>query len=238
MLKTYTKLEDVPEALREHYKLEGGQYVPHLSDDHPVLKHNKTLLAEKAAESARVKELEADIEQAKSTSVPRGHVAVPKADAELLGEVKTLGTIADVKAKLAEHETLKTKVAETERTDTRRKVAAALGYNEAAFLQLSNLPDFEIREKDGKKSVVALVKDGEKVVEKVGSEFVESTYAPLLPALKTKAADTQVPTSGGGGGTTNPTDPFAAAREFGKQWNETAKNTGDVASRFGIAKTA
>jgi len=237
MLKIYPKLDDVPEALREHYKLEGGQYVPQLSDDHPVLVHNKTLVSEKSAATAKVKELEADIEEAKKTSVPRGHVAVAKADAELLNEVKALGPIAEVKTKLTEHESLKAEVAKAQRTENQRKVAAALGYNEAAFLQLANLPDMEIREKDGKKSVVALVKDGDKVVEKVATEYVEATYAPLLPALKAKG-ETTVSTSGASAGVTGAADPFAAAREFGKQWNQTAASAGDVASRFGIAKTA
>jgi hypothetical protein len=238
MLTAYSNQTDVPEALREHYsKREDGKWHADIPNDHPAIKHNAKLLNEKKEADDKATQLQSDLDSAKSSGLPRGHVAVAKADAELLNEVKALGPIAEVKTKLTEHESLKAEVAKAQRVENQRKVAAALGYNEAAFLQLANLPDMEIREKDGKKSVVALVKDGDKVVEKVATEYVEATYAPLLPALKAKG-ETTVSTSGASAGATGAADPFAAAREFGKQWNQTAATAGDVASRFGIAKTA
>src|SRR5690348_8843234 len=146
MLKIYNTLEEVPEALREHYKKSDGRYVPDLSEDHPVLVHNKTLLGEKATATARVKELEADIATASEKSIPRGHVAVPKADADLLAEVKALGPVAEVKTKLTEYDTLKTDAAKRSREDNLRLVAKELGYeNVDAFIRLPGLPDMEIR---------------------------------------------------------------------------------------------
>jgi hypothetical protein len=240
MLKIYKTLDEVPEALREHYTKSDGQYVPQLSDDHPVLVHNKTLLAEKSAATSKLREAEADLEHAKSTSLPRGHVAVAKADAQLLDEVKALGKVEDIKAALAEHETLKTDLATRKRADTLRSVAGDLGYNADAFVLLPNLPDFESREgKDGKQWF-AKVKDEKGVVtERLASEFVEGSDAikPLLPALKTAGQDVQVPGSGGGG-TGAGKDPFASAKEFAKNWNESAKAGTDVESRFGVAKSA
>jgi len=240
MLKTYDKLDDVPEALREHYKLIQGRYVPELSDDHPVLVTNKTLLNEKNAVEAKVGELTADLESAKASGLPRGHVAVTKAEGELLNEVKQLGKIEDIKATLAEHETLKTDLATRKRADTLRSVAGDLGYNPDAFVLLPNLPDFESRDsKDGKKWFAKVKDDKGVVTERLANEFIEGSdnLKPLLPALKATDSNVQVPGSGsgaGGGGK----DPFASAKEFAKNWNESAKAGTDVESRFGVAKSA
>lgn len=237
MLKIYTKLDDVPEALREHYKLVDGRYVPELSDDHPVLQHNKTLLTEKSQATAKVKEIEADLEEAKKTSIPRGHTVVAKADAELIDKYKALGTVEDLTAKVTEHGTLKETEAKRVREDSNRLVAKELGYNPDAFLQLTNLPEFEIREKDGKKSVVAKVTEGDKVIEKPAKELVESTYAPLLPALQARQG-VQVPANGSGQDS-QPANQFDAARKFGEQYNETRKGqSSDLEARFGLAKSA
>jgi hypothetical protein len=236
MLKTYEKLEDVPEALREHYKLIEGRYVPEIGDDHPVKVNNVKLLNEKTAAETKAAGLEtansglkADLESAKSHSLPRGHRAVPVADIEAMEKLKEHGTASEIVAKLTEHKTLSGKVAQTERTDNLRKAAAVLGYNEAAFLLLENLPNMEVREKDGKKSVVALVKDGDKVVEKVATEYVEATYAPLLPALRAKT-ETQVPSTGV---TTSPTaDPFKWAQDYAKQYTEQSTPVADPFKAF------
>ena len=237
MLKIYTKLDDVPEALREHYKLVDGRYVPELSDDHPVLQHNKTLLTEKSQATARVKEIEADLEEAKKTSIPRGHTVVAKADADLLDKYKPLGTPDELATAKTERDTLKETETKRQRQDNNRLVAKELGYNVEAFDKLPDLPEFEIREKDGKKSVVAKVTEGDKVVEKAAKDFIESGYAPLLPALQAKQG-VQVPANGSGAGS-QPADQFQAARDFGTQYNETRKGqTSDLEARFGLAKSA
>jgi hypothetical protein len=197
MLKIYDKLEDVPEALRGEYKLVGGKYVPDLSDDHPVLVNNKTLLNEKNAVDAKVSGLEtananlkADVESAKASGLPRGHVAVTKAEAEAITAFKEHGTPTEITAKLTEHKTLKEESATRARQDNLRAVAKELGYtNVEAFVRLPGLPDFEIREKDGKKTVIAKVKgEGDVITEKPAQEFIEGSadLAPFLPALKTQ----------------------------------------------------
>lgn len=188
MLKTYKTLDEVPEALREHYRKQDGVYVPVLDEDHPVLAHNRTLLSEKSAATAKVKELEADIEEAKKTSLPRGHVAVAKADADLLNNYKSLGTVDEVKAKVTEHGTLKESEAKRQREDQLVNVAKALGYdNVEAFKRLPNLPEFEIRGEGDKQKVVAKVTEGDKVIEKDAKPYLEShaDISPFLPALKT-----------------------------------------------------
>lgn len=240
MLKLYTKLDDVPEALREHYVLSDGRYVPQLSDDHPVLQHNKTLLSEKAQATARVAEITADLEEAKKTSVPRGHTVVAKADAELLDKYRPLGTPDELATVKTEHGSLKEAEAKHQRDELNAKVAKELGYNVEAFGQLSNLPEFEIREKDGKKTVVALVKDGDKVTEKAAKDLVEANYAPLLPALQAKQG-VQVPANGSGSDSP-PASQFASARDFGKQYNEQKAGANlpaaDIDRRLGILRSA
>lgn len=236
MLKVYDKLDDVPEGLREHYKLIQGKYVPEISDDHPVKLNNTQLLNEKTSAETKAASLQADLDSAKASSLPRGHMAVPKADAELLEQVRALGKVDELKAKLTEHETMKADLSKRQRQDSLKQVAKELGYNDEVFARLSDLPEFRIDERDGKKSIVALVKDGEKLIEKSGQEFVESTYSPFMPALK---AQQGIETPGSGGGSSSSgKDPFASAKEFANQWNEKAKAGTDVESRFGLAKSA
>lgn len=194
MLKVYENMDAVPEVLREHYKMIEGKAVPEMSDDHPVKVNNVKLLNEKTTAETKASSLEtkvaglnADLESAKAHSLPRGHRAIPVADVEAMEKLKEHGTAPEIVTKLTEHKTLKEESAQRARQDSLRAVAKELNYNADAFALLPNLPEFEIREKDGKKTVVAKVKEGENVVEKPAQEFIESSadLAPLLPALKT-----------------------------------------------------
>ncbi len=235
MLKIYNTLEEVPEALREHYKKSDGRYVPDLSEDHPVLVHNKTLLGEKSTATAKVKELEADIEASKATTLQRGHTQVPRAEAEMLTAYKALGTPDELKVKVTEHGALKESEQKRVREDNLRLVAKALDYdNVDAFVRLPNLPEFEIRkDKDGKDTVIAKVKDGDKIVERAASEFIESStdIAPFLPALKSKPAGVTVNTTSS---TTSPrqSDPFAWAQNFAKDFVEQSQPVADPFKAF------
>jgi hypothetical protein len=203
MLKTYDKLEDVPEALREHYKLIEGKYVPELSDDHPIKVNNVKLLNEKTTAETKAGGLEtanaslkADLESAKAHSLPRGHKAIPTAEVEAMETLKTHGTATEIAAKLTEHATLKEKDASRTTADHLKKVAKILEYSEEAFALLSGLPEFEIRTVDGKETVIAKVKDDKgTITEKPASEFIESAphLAPLLPALKAVQSGVRVP---------------------------------------------
>lgn len=195
MFKVYDKLEDVPEGQREHYKLIGGKWVPEVSEDHPVLVNNRTLLNEKTAAETKASGLEtkvtgltADLDSAKATSLPRGHRAVPVAEVEALNAIKEHGTPEEITAKLAEHKTLKEESDKRSREDHLRKVAKILDYSNAdAFVQLANLPEFEIRQDKGKDIVVAKVKDGTNVVEKPQADIDSlPAVAPFIAALKTK----------------------------------------------------
>lgn len=240
MLKIYNTQEEVPEELRSHYKKSDGRYVPDLSDDHPVLVHNKTLLSEKATATGKVRELEADIAAASEKSVPRGHVAIPKADAELLDKYKAHGTPDEVGAVKTEHATLKTESDKRKLDDSRREVAKLLGYtNIEAFVRLPNLPEFEIRGEGDKRAVVAKLKDDKGVVtEKPAKEFIESSpdVAPFMSALK-QSDGVRVPTTG-------PTikhvenDPDAWAKEYAKNYVEQTQPVADPFKAFSERSSA
>lgn len=237
MLQAYANQTDVPEALREHYsKREDGKWHADIPDDHPAVKHNAKLLSEKNTAEGKVTQLTSDLESARAGNLGRGQVAVTKAEVQLLEEYKALGkTPVELTATVTEHKTLKESEAKRAEEDKRVAVAAELGYNPEAFKRLPNLPDFEIRtDKDGKK-VFALVKDGDKVVEKVASEYLESNadIAPFLPALKTKPAATGV-TVNATSSTTAPRadEPFAWAQNFAKTFVEQSQPVADPFKAF------
>jgi hypothetical protein len=239
MLKIYNTLEEVPEALREHYVKSDGKYVPQLSDDHPVLVHNKTLLTEKANATNKVRELEADIAAASEKTIPRGHVAVAKADAELIDKYKAHGTPDEVAAKVAEHKSLSDEVTKTRRDQSLRQLAKDLGFNEEAFVRLPGLPEFERREKDGKPDWMAKVK-GEKdvVTERPAKEFIESSadIAPFMAALQKTSDGVKLPVTTGSTTQSATGDPFASAKAFGEDWNKSRAQGTNVAERFGLVK--
>lgn len=204
MLKnSYDSQESIPENLRGAYVLSDGKWVlDSLSDDHPVIVSKKAALTDKSKAVSKAEGLQADLDAAKSTSIPRGHVAVAKSDADLLEKIKTHGSGDEVITKLTEHAELKETTEKRQREDQLREVAKLLSYEPEAFVRLNNLPEFEIRDgKDGK-TVIAKLKDAKGVItEKPAQEFVEtsSDIAPFLPALKTAGGTKVHGTSGNGG---------------------------------------
>jgi len=192
MFPTYNSLAEVPEAFREHYVMKGGKAVAEVSSDHPLVVNNATLLNEKTAAEARAAKAEGDLESAKASSLPRNHVAVPKADAELLEKVKAEGvTTPEAFTTLkTEHADYKQKAETAESARHAAEVGELMGWDKEKTARLATkVFDFsalEVREKDGKKEVVAKVKSGEALVERPFSEVVKATpeLTDLLPALK------------------------------------------------------
>lgn len=235
MLQTYTKQDDIPEGLREHYKLIEGKWVAEVGDDHPLKVNNTKLLTEKSEAEAKLVNTQteltaakADAEAAKNSGLPRGHVAVPKTDADLIGVVKAAGITKpeEFTAIKDEHATFKTKVAAQERREHLDAVRKAEGWGDSAVDVLSliqDLPDVELRdteEKDDngvpKKKAIAKVKGADNVVtEKPFGEYFAAKHAALLPSLQAvKQADgTPLPShgAGGGGSKTNPADSYLAS---------------------------
>lgn len=245
MLKTYDSLDAVPEALREHYELSGGKYIPKVSDDHPLVVNSTKLLNEKNAAETATRDVQikldaanADLASARAGSLPRGQRAVSAADAELLEKIKAHGTADEVTKKLTEHKDLSEKVAKTERDTQLRLVAKELGYdNVEAFVLLPDLPEFEIREIAGKKSVIAKVKDGANIVEKPAAEFIESSplNAPFVPVLKTKGG-VHVPEQRRDNGASG--DLYSRLRNETKAEQADPAGINTITERFGFGKVA
>jgi hypothetical protein len=240
MLTIYNKLEDVPEGLREHYKLIEGRYVPEISDDHPVKANNAKLVGEKGEAEAKVinaqtkiTELEADLVAARSSGLPRGHEAVPKADADLARAVKAAGvaTVEAFTTLKTEHGDYKQKTEEVERQKHASAVGDAMGWDrdKTALLVPSvfDLSQVELRDGDGgKKSAVAKVKqtDGS-FIEKPFADVVASTapLTALLPSLTASKEPDGTPLpghgAGGGGGETDLIAQRNKARETARTAN-------------------
>src|SRR5690349_14068939 len=149
MLKIYNTLEEVPDGLKEHYKLIDGKAVPEVADEHPLIVNNRKLLNEKTAAETKASTLEtanaglkADLESAKAHSLPRGHRAVPVSEVEAMEKLKEHGNATEIVSKLTEHKTLKEESDLRAKQDSLRAVAKELGYNPDAFAKLPNLPEF------------------------------------------------------------------------------------------------
>jgi hypothetical protein len=239
MLQSYTNQTDVPEAYREHYsKREDGQWHADIPDTHPAVKHNAKLLSEKNTAEGKVTQLTSDLESARAGNLGRGQVAVTKAEVQLLDEYKATGkTPAELTSMVTEHSTLKESEARRAREDNLVKAANELGFDGEMFKRLSNLPDFDIRDgKDGKKQVLVLVKDGDKVVERPALEFLEASpdHSPFLSALKAKSTGVTVHGTGGTQQQSTNADPFAWAKDFAKNYIETSQPSNDLAKSLGI----
>lgn len=241
MLTTYSNQTDIPDELKPHYsKREDGKWHADIPDEHPAIKNNAKLLSDKTAAEGKVTKLESDLASAQAGNLGRGQVAVTTADAKLLDQYKALGTPDEVGAKVAEHKTLSEESIARKRSDSLRQLAKDYGYNEEAFVRLPGLPDFESRAgRDGKTEWFAKLVGADKVVsEKPAKEWIEASpdIKPFMSSLTQKSDGVRVPTTGP---TVTPVegDPFAWARDFGKQWNESRPQT-DVAAAFGLSKPA
>lgn len=220
MLKTsFSNQDEIPENLRGAYVLSGGKWIlDELDKDHPVVAKREELLTENSSQKRKITRLENEKGALESEVLPDGHVAILKADAELVEKVKPFGTSTEIVAKLTEHQTLKEESETRKRSDHLTEVAKVLGYEPKAFVLLPNLPDFEIRGEGNDKTAIAKVKEGNVITEKPGKEFIESApaYEPLLPALRTSGNGVRVPGSGSGNGSPNK-DVFTRLRERSAQ---------------------
>lgn len=184
MLKsTYTKLDEIPEGDRPHYKKIGDRYVLELDGEHPVQAQNAILAQEKKDDvqkaNQRAATAEAEVQTLKTQAanqptLPTGHVPVPADKAKLLDSIEELGEGADVKAKveniktkLTEHTTLATENATLKKTDQLRRVAdSGIGGKKLKVSVLQTLDSqaggLTYEERD-----VSVTKDGKTTTEKV-----------------------------------------------------------------------
>jgi hypothetical protein len=230
MLKQYDKPEDVPEALREHYsRREDGKMHADIPNDHPAVKHNATLLKEKNDAIAERDTAKSELDSAKASGLPRGHEAVPKADAELVKVIKEAGItkVEDFATLKTDHDTFKVKAETAEREKHATEIGELMGWDKEKTARLVpkvfDLSQVESRTgADGKKTLVAKVKQGDGTfIEKPFADVVTTTpdLNDLLPSLKSESGGTRVhgstPGAGSGGNLFDSIREGVAAQEKG-----------------------
>ena len=220
--RSYATEAEVPTERKADYVLKGDRYVLDVEgfdNIEGVLAKNTELVgkvnghaAELAAKDTEINRLTGELSNARGSTLPRGHKAVPTADAELVEAVKAEGvTTADAfKTLKTEHGDYKQKAEEREREKHATTVGEAMKWDrdKTALLvpAVYDLSQVQVRDgKDGAKEVVAKVKQADgSFIEKPFAEVVTSTptLSALVPSLTTqKAPDgTELPEHGAGGG--------------------------------------
>lgn len=226
--RSYATEAEVPTEHKADYVLRGGRYVLDIEGVENVdglLSKNTELLgkvsghaAELSTKDAEINRLTGELTQARTApTLQSGQRAVSKGDAELVEAVKAEGldTIEKVKTLKTEHGNYKTTAEAATAAKHAEEVGTVMGWDkEKTARTATKVYDFstlEVREADGKKTVVAKVKTAEnQFVEKPFAEVVKSTaeLSDLLPSLTANGSTgTRVPGSTGGGGS-------AAKNEF------------------------
>lgn len=183
--KLVANLEMLPEAVRPYYVSTGNGFEPHIEGVNSVnslLANHTEVKSALGAKTAEVTRLTTELEAAQASagaSIPRGQVAVAKADADFLTAVRAHGgTAEEITAKLTEHGTLKTAVEKTVRREHLTNVAKAAGFNPEAFAVLPDLPEVFLKSEtvDGKAV--------QKAYAKIATGENQFTETPLLEALE------------------------------------------------------
>lgn len=230
MLKrSYATEAEVPTERKADYVPKDGRYVLDVEgfdNIDSVLAKNTELVGKVNGHAADVSAKDAEITRLKSdlagaNIVPRGHKAVPNADAELLEKVKAEGvTTAEAFAALkTKHDELTKTEGVRARQDLMRELAKAAGYDpEKAALLLADNPDvpeqLEFRDgQNGKKEAWAKVKGaGDTLEAKPWADVVKGSekLSALVPSLAANSGGTRVPGSTGGAGSSSQTNPAEA----------------------------
>lgn len=232
--RSYATEAEVPTEQKANYVPKGGRYVLDVEgfdNIDGVLDKNTELLgkvsghaSELAAKDTEITRLKGEI--ASANVLPRGHRAVPTADAELLDAVKAKGvTATDTFNTLhKEHGEYKTKADAADRRARFADLSKKLKWGEGApeVLELvPGLPEWEDRDVsvNGKtekaphaKIVTKNAQGQDEVSYRPFAEYFTEKHAALLPSVAAKGqeAGTRVPGSAGGGGTPADNDPLGS----------------------------
>lgn len=207
--RSYASEADVPTEQKPLYAQKGDRWelqVEGIDSLDSLLSKRAELLTkvsghatELAAKDSEISRLQQQVDNA--NTLPRGHVAVPKADADLLPRYKELGTPEELTTLKTEHGDYKQKAEAAETAQHAAEVAAGMGWDEKTTARLVpkhfDLSKVEVRDGEGgKKVVVAKVEQADKTfVEKPFADVVKATpdLAALLPSLVLKESGTRVP---------------------------------------------
>lgn len=249
--RSYATEAEVPTEHKALYAPKDGRYVLEVEgfdNVESVLSKNTQLLSQHNTDkgeitrlTGEVSRLSTELSTAQAGALQRGQRAVSIADAELVDAVKAHGAPEEVKAKLAEYPTLKTKVGAQERRAHLEAIRQAEGWGEGAVAVLeliADLPEVELRdssEKDEKgqpkKKAVAKVKgEGNVVTEKPFGEYFAERHVALLPSVKAdgqQQGGTRVHGSSSTGGSPGQ-DVFERARSTERERQKTQAQAAGV----------
>jgi len=223
--RSYATEAEVPTERKADYVPRDGRYVLDVegveSIDGLLAKRDELLgkvsghASELNTKQAEIDRLTGELSNARGSSLPRGHKAVPNADAELIEAVKAAG-ITDAAALTTlktEHGDYKQKAEAAERRKYLDDLRKKLGWNEDAVEVLGmipTLPDTEDRDAqvngETKKvphaNLVTKTTTGDEVSYKPFADYFAEKHKALLPAVVTKSEDggTELPGHGAGGG--------------------------------------
>lgn len=145
------------------------------------------------SENFKLREDKRKLKEAADAKVDKpaeGSVILTKAEAERWEAYKLLGKPDDVKAALAERDTLKAENAKAQRKELLRSVAEVEGFDPDVLTSLAaNDLGFEVKEvkdKEGKalKQAFVIIKSGDKQESKALTDYANETWQKFLPALK------------------------------------------------------
>jgi hypothetical protein len=145
--------------------------------------------------------LTTEVETLTKAKVPEGATVLTGTQAQAWQAFSELGKPDEVKAKLAERDTLATEVTTIKRNETLREVAEAAGWNPAPLRRIGAEREYELREQtaDGKTTKVPFIKDGDTF--KPLAEYAASEWADIIPALEANRGGGNGYGGGGGNGT-------------------------------------
>jgi len=137
----------------------------------------------------QAREAKAKLEETEKKLPAEGAVVLTKADAERWKAYQELGKPEEIKAAVAERDTLKTENATVKREQTLRDVADVQGWNYSVIKRLADGLEFEIvdgKDKDGKavKSANVVIVTGDKRESKPAAEYAEKEWSEFLPSLQ------------------------------------------------------
>lgn len=135
--------------------------------------------------------LRGELRELKPKIIPDGAVVLTGDDAKSWAEYQALGKPADLKAGLDQRNQFQGELEQSKREASVRKAADAAGYKYSVLAEREELArvrgkalTFDVREvdKDGKKQLVAYVKEGD--TERPLVDYAQENWADHLPALQ------------------------------------------------------
>lgn len=217
--KIYSKLEDVPEAIRGDYRQQGDKAIPVLTDDHPLVIKRNELATAVTDHTQKETDWKAEKIVLEQKAVPSGKRVIDLSDFNFLTDVKGLSlSVEELKKIVTDYPDLQKVVTETQIDKILDRVAKDLKYeNVATFKAVMKGLGVKV---EYKKTTVTDAKGVDKEVEvpyvgdKKLSDYIQETESlkasesAFKTPVKKTAPDTEAgkgtSSAGASGNDTNP----------------------------------